>query len=215
MATTNISELRKVLRGLLSPYESSTADGDATAGVLQNLIDRITRQTVNYRNDYAHATLTAVMPAEIVFQAARACKLSSARYAQSISLTISTSAPFTLTLIKRKSPSYSLTFAMATLTPTTATITNKPLASNAFTLSSLSSEQEMAAGDTVTFKHTGVHGLLPRGLLTMEIVSLAQSGRGDRSRFVRGERRERAHDGAGCWLHGQRPGHGRLHHHPE
>lgn len=163
---TNTSEMKKALRGLFGGFESDPTTG--SSAVVENLIERLFNQTVHYRNDHNHVTLTAGMVAEIVHQAPRAQKLKTARYAQSISTTVSTSVPWTLSLIKRKSPSYSLTFLMASLAATTATLVNKPLGSTAFTLSSLSAEQELAAGDTVTLVLTESHAFLPRGLLTME-----------------------------------------------
>jgi hypothetical protein len=171
MALT-VAQLRERLRGIFGDAEDSNRQ-------VENLVANMQGLHVAYKNNEANATATAFV-AQAVYTAINKCRLVSARYVQSISSTVSLTDHYILSILKYKSPSWSVTTLMAYLKGSTdAAVTgsmtkNLPRASNKFTLSSLSAEFEMAAGDVLVadvFRNgaTGVGQALPQGVLILEI----------------------------------------------
>jgi hypothetical protein len=164
MALT-VKQLRQRLRGIFGDAEDSSRDVENLAATMQG-------QLVTYRNSEANGTITAFVQ-QVVFTAVNKCRLVSARYVQSISSSVSATDAYRLLLIKRKAPSWSLTFLAAYLTASTDGLeVNLAGASNPLTLSSLSAEFEMAPGDTLSLEADGGGATVeavPQGLLVLEI----------------------------------------------
>jgi hypothetical protein len=173
MALTT-AQIRQRLRGMFADAE------DSVNRPVQELVNTLQGQLVVFKNDGNQLTATTFVPLG-VFTAINKCRLVSARYMQSISSTVSLTDRYIFSVIKYKSPTWSATYLMAYLKGTTDAVTgkltvNKPRASNLMTLTSLSSEFEMNAGDVLritvvkdTSGPAGIGQALPNGVLVLEI----------------------------------------------
>lgn len=166
---TNYKLFTKMLRGLLGHAETpTTRDIEARVGMSVGQVTLVP-------NNVAHASGTAALTfvnGGLVFAANRPCRLVGAKYRFDTKPTVSNTDHFVLTLVKKKAPTFSLTFEMARIVGSTTStflgyLPSTLVAGGAydFALSSLSTEFKLAVGDTVQIVKSFVGGIAGSGQL--------------------------------------------------